>query len=311
MKIIEYLPPQIRKYLEKLSIKQLQDLEEIRLRAGLPLCLRMSEGTYFLEEKGGFTQKLENAVCLSKDDIDKTLMILSKSSFYALDEELRRGYITLPGGHRAGLCGHAVLENGHIKGQRDICSINLRVAKNITGCAEELLRVMMNGKNLPPHTLIISPPGCGKTTLLRDIAASLSDRYFLQIGIVDERSEIAATGQGKAQFWVGSKTDVLDACPKAEGMMLMLRSMSPQVLICDEIGRKEDMQAISEAVNAGVKVIATAHAGSRQEILSRPVTGELIKNQCFELLALYSRRAGPGTLEQLWNEKGEIIMSHK
>jgi len=239
--------------------------------------------------------------------LEKTLMMLSQSSFYALDEELRRGYITLPGGHRAGLCGHAVLENGYIRGQRDICSVNFRIARQEKGCADSLMRHLMQKNGLPFHTLIISPPGCGKTTILRDISLSLSENYALQVGIIDERSEIAAMSRGGAQLSVGTTCDILDASPKAEGIMLMLRSMSPQVLICDEIGRREDMEAVFEAINAGVKVIATAHAGSRTEALSRPVLGEILKQNCFERLVLYSARQGPGTLEQIWNAKGETI----
>ncbi|MBQ9992406.1 MAG: stage III sporulation protein AA [Firmicutes bacterium] len=307
MKIFDYLSPRLQKALQKLSGEELDVLEEIRLRIGQPLCLRKYNALFFLTLQGELSTQRENALIVMKDDLEKTLMMLSQSSFYALDEELRRGYITLPGGHRAGLCGHAVLENGHIRSQRDICSVNLRIAKQKKGCADSLMRHLIQKSGLPLHSLIISPPGCGKTTVLRDIAFSLSETYALQVGIIDERSELAAMSHGGAQLSVGTTCDVIDACPKAEGIMLMLRSMSPQVIICDEIGRREDMEAIFEAVNTGVKVIATAHAGSRSEALSRPVLGEMLKQNCFERLVLYSARQGPGTLEQIWNAKGETL----
>ena len=311
--ILENLAPFLRDSLRALPPELLSGVEEIRLRVGSPLLLRSARGEFFISSDGLPTREVGKAFIVSSDELSQSLMIISKSSFYALEEELKRGYITLPGGHRAGICGRAVLENGAVKGLKSISSINFRVARYVRGAARELLPHLFRSKgtSTPTHTLIVSPPCCGKTTVLRDLSFSLSEGLGLsrayQVAVIDERSEIAAMLDGYPQLPVGIRTDVLDACPKAEGIMLMIRSMSPEVVICDEIGRREDALAIHEAINAGIKVIATAHGGSYEEIAGRPVIGELVSQGLFETVALYSRRRGPGTLERVLNGKGVVI----
>ena len=311
--ILDNLAPFLRDSLRLLPPELLSGVEEIRLRVGSPLLLRSARGEFFMGTDGMPTRDAGKAFIISLDELSQSLMIISKSSFYALEEELKRGYITLPGGHRAGICGRAILEKGAVKGLKNISGINFRVARHVRGAARELLPHLFRNRatGTPTHTLIVSPPGCGKTTVLRDLAFSLSEGLNLprayHVSIIDERSEIAAMLDSCPQLPVGIRTDVLDACPKAEGIMLMIRSMSPEVVICDEIGRREDALAIHEAINAGIKVIATAHGGSYEEILGRPVIGELVSQGLFETVALYSRRRGPGTLEKVLNGKGVFI----
>ena len=305
--VLPYLPPALRGELAALGAQYLKGLEELRLRRGLPVALRFGDSEAFLSAKkpGAVTTRAEAARLLSDGEMEQLIMLLSGSSFYALDEELRRGYITLPGGHRAGLCGKAVLEHGQIRTMKEISSVNLRIARPLRGNGALLLPYLWGTGDLPHSTLIVSPPGAGKTTLLRDLAGllSLGTSGFrpLNVGVVDERSEIAAMVKGKAQMPLGLRCDVLDACPKAEGMMLMIRSMAPQVLICDEIGRPEDATAIAEAANAGIRVIASAHGANREEILARPVLAQLLANHFFRLIVILSRRKGPGTIEEIWN----------
>ncbi len=307
--IMPYLPEKLRKKLMRLSAHLLDELEEIRLRGGLPVALRFHRGEFFLTAEGKCSAKASEGEPFAAAEMRQAVMLLSDSSFYALEEQLRRGYITLAGGHRAGLVGRAVLENGCLKHLTDISSINIRLARFVAGTADELLPLICRERQtfFPYNTLLISPPRAGKTTILRDLARQLSARGF-NVGIVDERSEIAAMLDGKPQFPIGPRSDVLDACPKAEGMMLMIRSMAPQILICDEIGREEDVLAIREAANAGVVVIASAHGHDEEDILNRPVLARLIKEKSFERLAFFSRAQGPGTLEYVLDAELEKIV---
>ncbi|MDR2713179.1 MAG: stage III sporulation protein AA [Clostridiales bacterium] len=305
--ILTYLPVAIRRLLGELPAGSLSGLEEIRLRLGRPVVLRFSQHDSYLANRGGLTQKAEDAWRIAGGEMQQMVLLLTNSSFYALDNELRQGYITLPGGHRAGICGKAVLEQGRIKSLKDISSVNIRLARQIQGAGERLLPYLW-GKDqpLPWQTLIISPPRAGKTTLLRDLARLFAEgsnsRLPLQVAVVDERSELAAVLEGRPQMWLGSCCDVLDGAPKGEGIMLLLRSMAPQLIICDEIGGEEDAEAIAEAVNAGVRLIASAHGASGEEISKRPTLAKLLQQKAFQRLVILSHRLGPGTVEAVLDE---------
>ena len=278
-------------------------LEEIRLKPEQPILCRFRDREFFLGESGELLDALlENSRIFSAEEMRKTVLLLAESSFYALAEELRRGYITLPGGHRAGLTGRAVLEGGHVRTLKDISGINLRLARYVKDVARPLLPLLLSENGHPLPTLILSPPRAGKTTLLRDLARLLSDGVDVlpcRVGMVDERSELAAMRMGVPQLPVGLRTDVMDGCPKAEGMLLLLRSMSPDVLITDEIGRPEDAYALAEAMHAGVTVIASAHGKDEAEIRLRPVLEELLRQGAFRRLVVLSRALGPGTIERV------------
>ncbi len=310
--ILPYLPPGLREEFSLIPPSCLTGLEEIRLRLGFPIALRFNCGEAFLAQGSRITQNPENGRVLSPQELRQIVLLISDSSFYALEEELKRGYITLRGGHRAGLCGRAVLDGGNIRTLKDISSINLRLARFVAGNGEKLLPRLYGGEpKTLQHTLIASPPGAGKTTLLRDLAGLLSKGHgelspnikgaAYNVGIVDERSEIAAMLEGKPQLPLGPRCDVLDACPKGEGMMLMIRSMAPQIIICDEIGRIEDATAIREASNAGIIIIASAHGSNKEELLARPVMGGLLKEKAFGRIVFLSRAKGPGTIESIWD----------
>jgi len=305
-----YLLPELLALFDRLPPEDLFLLEEIRLRKGQPVLLCGGMGDAFLSRRGGFTMKPAEAVLAGEEMLQKMVLLLSGSSFYAMEEELRRGYITLPGGHRAGLAGQGVLENGRIRTMKNISSINLRLARAVPGAAKSFLPYMVENGQLC-HTLLASPPRAGKTTVLRDMVRQLADGLAglppMNVAVADERSEIAGCVEGMPQLPIGSRTDVLDRCPKAEGMMLLIRSMAPQVLVADEIGRAEDSQALEEALHAGIKVITTAHGQNRQELLERPCTGYLLKNRFFQRLIFLSRRRGPGTLEAVYDGEGREL----
>ena len=303
--ICPFLALPIRSIIKNLPLEILNKAEEIRLRHSQPLFIHWAGGESYLGEKGPVLTT-EEAYNVFSRDLEKTLELISSYSLYAFEEELKQGYLTLPGGHRVGLAGRAVLEKGRIKILRDISSLNFRIARQIRGTGEKVLSYLFDRQNCRIyHTLVVSPPQGGKTTLLRDLARLISDgagilgRRGQKVGIVDERSEIAGCFQGVPQLDIGTRTDVLDACPKAEGIMLMLRSLSPQVIITDEIGRAEDVQAVAEAVSAGVSVISSVHGSSLDEICRRPVLGELLHNNYFERLIFLSNNRGPGSLEMI------------
>jgi stage III sporulation protein AA len=299
--VLSFLPKTIIEPLEVIPPFQLIEIEEIRIRTGRPIEVTMAGKTEFLP------------YIVQANDALQLLNKISHHSIYALEEELKRGYITIDGGHRIGLAGKVILENGKVKAIRDISSFNIRIAKEKIGISDNLIPSLYQGQW--KHTIIIGPPQTGKTTLLRDIArmASTGDPIRgippYKVGIVDERSEIAGCVNGVPQLTFGNRIDVLDACPKAEGMMMMIRSMSPEILVVDEIGRVEDAEAILEAVNAGIKLIMTTHGESFEDIQKRPTLQKIIKQGIFQRFIELSRKKGPGTITKILDQYGNEIMN--
>ncbi|MGN1231538.1 MAG: stage III sporulation protein AA [Anaerotignum sp.] len=297
------LPRRIR---ELLPEESLADVQELRLRSGQPFLLKKAEGIFSLEKSGALlSAPWEGGIRISTADLRETVSLLSAYSLYAFEEELRQGYLTIAGGHRVGFCGKVVLENGEIRTLRQVNALNIRIAREQRGWGEQFLpRLLEKGEFC--HTLIVSPPGCGKTTLLRDIVRCLSEREKT-VGVVDERGEIAPLRDGIPQMDVGPCTDVLEGCPKAKGMALLLRSMCPDIIAVDELGRKEDIEAVEEALNAGVKLIATAHGRDFADLETRPQLRFLIRKKIFERYLFLSNRNGTGTAEEIRDREGKII----
>jgi len=320
--ILSILPLNVRELVQRLNPVILDKMEELRIRENRPLEIIYDNKHIFLTPKGSPTLNVNEAYLPTNEDTFKMLNLISNHSLYRLEEELKRGYITVNGGHRVGIVGKAVIENGEVRTIKDITSFNIRIAKQIIGAANGIIKRLINKNEKQVYnTLIISPPQCGKTTLLRDIARQLSEgipNYLYsgkKVGIVDERSEIAGCVQGVPQNNVGPRTDVMDSCPKATGMMMMIRSMSPDVLIIDEIGRQEDSQAILEARNAGVQIIATAHGSSLNDMTKRPSVSSLIQQEIFQRYIILSKKGGVGTIEKIldgqlnpieWKEKNYV-----
>ena len=270
--ILRIFPESMRDRWEK-SAEEGERLQEIRLRAGRPVLLYLEGREYFLGQDGSLTKRPGQALYISRDELEELLSYVCSSSMYAYEEEISRGYLTLPGGHRMGLVGEVVLtEKERVRNIRYLSGINIRISHEIKGAADRLLPWLYEEGRLM-NTLLLSPPCCGKTTMLRDLIRQVSDGNPFgagrTVGVVDERSEIAGTFHGMAQNDVGMRTDVLDGCPKAEGMMLLLRSMSPSVIAVDELGGEEEIHSVKQALKCGCSVIATMHAGSVQEARER------------------------------------------
>ena len=291
--VLPCLPPGLRRAIAGLPKEQLSRVHEVRLRTWRPVMLMAGDSEIYPDPPYVFTD----------DDALITLQLIACGSLYAFEDDLRQGYITIRGGHRVGLVGRVVLSAGRVSTLKDISGFCIRVAHEVLGAADNVMKYLVKPPRRLFHTLIISPPRCGKTTLVRDIARQASDGVppldfpGLRVGIADERSEIAACYAGVAQTTCGIRTDVLDACPKAEGMIMLIRSMSPDVVITDEIGREEDAIAIREVMCAGVSLVATAHGGSLEEVARRPALKCLFEGDMFERAVILSQTHGPGTVE--------------
>lgn len=252
--------------------------EEIRLRIGRPVMVLGSGREYFWnQEKVKLQESRKQSYLWRESDMKETLSRMSKYSMYALEEELRNGFFTIQGGHRVGVAGRTVCEQGKVLSFRNICSLNIRVARQKKGCAKALLPWLIQGDSIY-NTLLLSPPGVGKTTMLRDCIRLLSEgggqMPGKKIGIVDERSEIAASFLGIPQNDLGDRVDVLDNCPKAEGMRLLLRSMSPQIIAVDELGGREDCLAVEEVLHCGCQILGTMHARDITELKEKMYLSE-------------------------------------
>ncbi len=303
--VLNLLPPNLRQMLSELPPAVKETVEEIRIRQGRPLMLGLAQGDCYVSEKGAVASCLSEAYVVNPKDVERVTQLVSRSSLYALEEELRNGFITLPGGHRVGITGKVLTDQGMVKNIKYISGFNFRISRAVKGVADRLLPYLISPEGRFFHTVLVSPPRCGKTTLLRDLIRRLSEGIpelgfpGINVGVVDERSEIAGCYRGIPQRDIGPRTDVLDACPKAAGMMMLLRSMGPSVIATDEIGRQEDVAALEEVLNAGVKVLTTVHGSSLEELADRPALRYLFKIKAIQRFVLLGRSKGVGTVEDI------------
>ncbi len=329
--IFPYFPPKMQAAFGKLPDALVERLEELRMRAGQPFLCCAGEKEYGFDSLEGWTTEWKQVMTLSGEEVRQTFLAVSEHSRYAFDEDIRRGFLTLPGGHRVGISGQVLQEGMQVRSITAVGGLAFRIARACAGCADAVLPKLLEKDGMLPNVLIVSPPRCGKTTLLRDLCRQLSNGSDYAEGkavtVVDERSEIAGCFAGIPQLDVGLRTDVLDGCPKAEGMMMALRALSPEVIVTDEISRPEDAAGIRECAFSGISVLTSVHAGSLEEAKNRPGIRELLEEGVFEKIVVLSRRDGPGKIERIetlhlggehdagggkygkWNMHGESVLS--
>lgn len=264
--VFSALPERIRSAVTDLNTDRLL---ELRLRSGGILSAVYPEKSFFINKSGSLSSDYQNAIIVTERDIKRAVELITRFSMYAYENEIKSGYITLSGGHRVGICGNAELTGGNISHLKTVQALNYRFAREIIGISNSVMDKIYTDGEIK-NTIIVSPPMCGKTTMLRDIARNLS-LLGKRVSIVDERGEIAAAENGCSPFDLGIGCDVLSGVTKSEGMLFMLRSMSPDVIITDEIGGSNDLEVIREIKKRGVSVITTMH-GKNTEMPDFDVT---------------------------------------
>lgn len=297
--ILRLFPDEMRQAIHVKVGERWPLLQEIRFRLDQPI--------EFIFDK--HIETIE-AIRPAKQDSIFVVNQLSEFSLYRMEDELREGYMTIEGGHRVGLAGKVNTRNGEVKAIQYITFLNIRIAKEQIGAALPVIPYMCGGNYY--NTLFVGPPQTGKTTLIRDVTRVMATGWKnvspKKVGVIDERSEIGASIKGVPQHDLGPRTDVMDACPKAQGMMMMIRSMSPEVLVVDEIGSKRDVDALLEAINAGVIVICSIHGRNLAELKKRPSLTGLFQQHVFERIVILERHTKPGQIQQIYNQNEENIL---
>lgn len=309
-----YMFPESMRSRWECTAKQADKLQEIRLRVNVPAAVLIDNREWFLDTEGRLVDMPPHEAKTRSEELEQILKHLCQYSIYAFADEIRQGFLTIQGGHRVGLSGQVILEgDSKVRNLKYIRYLNIRMAHEIKGVSDAILPHLYNKSGQVLNTLLISPPGCGKTTMLRDMIRNLSDgtKYGkgVNVSVVDERSEIAGCYLGVAQNDVGIRTDVLDGCPKREGMMMLIRAMAPQVLAVDELGNEDDIQALQMASGCGCKLIATVHGGSMEEIKHKKYMRNVIEDGMFDRYLVLTKHNGRCEVEGIYDGEGKRCLN--
>ena len=262
--------------------------QEIRLRINSPMVIICNNESYFIDFEGKTFNSLDlknKLFTVTPDELKRTFEKICNYSVYSFENEIKNGFITVTGGHRIGISGEAVIFSDKITGMKNISSLNIRIAREFVGCSESIFE---NIKDKKGGVLIVGPPSSGKTTFLRDLALEFSTSRLLnfpRVSIIDERCEISAFSKNEFYMNIGL-CDVLSLIPKAVGILQAVRCLSPEIIIVDEIGTKEEAKAVSEAFNCGVRIISSMHSATVQELLNKPQAQILFSSKAFETIVV-------------------------
>lgn len=282
--VCELLPERLRDAVMSVAAAERGKMTEIRLRSGRYLSAVLYGKEYFITSDGRLMNSAESAVSVSPEEVREVFTAAFRGSVHAHPREAAQGWITVSGGSRAGFCGTAVCDPSgrELTSVKNISSVVLRIAKQVTGCSDKLYEQAFSEG--AASLIIASPPSGGKTTMLRDLCRRLGERY--RVCVIDERGELACMSGSVPQNDIGARCDVFDGYPKADAVMTAVRTLSPEIVVCDEIGSKEDIAALEYAVNSGVKLVCTAHAPDLESLKRRRASGRLIKERVFDYAAI-------------------------
>ena len=302
--ILMILPPKLQEKIKLVGTSLI--INEIRLRASKKVILVIAD------------KEVEIDYIITVEELLQILIVISKNSIYSIQNDINNGYVVIKGGHRIGISGEVVMQDYKIKNIKNINSMNIRIARQVIGCADKIMPYIIRDKHIT-NTLIVSPPGCGKTTILRDAIRQLSngiDRLNFKgvnVSVVDERGEIAAVTQGNANLDVGARTDVMSNISKAKGMEMLVRSMCPNVVATDEVGNKDDIEIIKYITLSGVSMLFTMHGKDLRDVLKKDDIKKLIDEKIFETVIFLSNSKGVGTIQSVYfvdkekNEMKEVV----
>ena len=303
---VNYISKNLKSILDKLPQEIIENTYEIRLRTQRPLSLTTKDGTVFVKKNSDISFRSDNAVLCTHEDVKDTFNRICSFSLHAFQKYINNGYIPMENGNRAGICGTAVCDRDAITSVKDVSSINIRISREVIGCADEfLLRTGIIGESF----IIAGPPSSGKTTLIRDIVRQISSGWggkYIRTALIDERREISGMIYGIPTNNIGITCDVLDSYPKCEAIDIAVRTLSPQVIVCDEVSTCSEIEAIKRGINCGAHFIVTVHAGSEEELYSRKQIEELLRTYSFSKIFLLGSGENTGKIVKVL-EAGEIF----